>query len=541
MPAPRASRRHADIAIVGFFVLALAIPCAVLLADGRADIEGEQRVEAPVPQRPRTVTDWRKFTAAVDAFVDDRFALRRRLVQFRTSLAIVLGERRFRNAVIGSDGYIYAPMSETFDIYRRRIAATDPRLGATIDHIAYAAERMADAGLKVFLVIAPEKGTVVPEHLPHWAAPAGTAPPLADIAMAQLRQKTRATIVDVRPALLALKDRALAYYRSDTHWTQDGAFAAFEVIADAMRREGIAIAPLTPGDVRHDPVLWAGDLIGYVGLMPDKAEPVAVPRPAGQASLGPRQGLGDYNKHCLLPPGAPAALPPGCIQEGAGGPTIALLADSFSMLWLQAVRGRTRLSYWITHDCGAVDLGPLIRARPDAVIFQVAERNLLLDLKGDFGRGYEQARALTLADPAGAAAAVRRPGGATVGIAANAVWGHVDAVVEEAGAVHIHGWAFRPSAAHMPVTVVLFRGERGLQQAAANIQRPDVARVLGQPHAVRSGFSLAIAAGMFAECRDRGPLRLVGLSADGHASFLARTPAIQAGLARLEAAAGPRC
>ncbi len=540
MSALDASRRHADIAIIAFFALALAIPCIALLAGGDADVAGEQRIAAAAPERPRSVGDWRKFTAAVDAFVDDRFVLRRRLVQFRTSLAILLGERRFRNAAIGSDGYIYAPMSETSEIYRRRVTASDPRLGTAIDHIAYAADRLVAAGLKVFIVIAPEKGTMVPEHLPGWATSSGPAPPLSDLALALLRQKTRATVVDLRPALLALKSRAQIYYRSDTHWTQDGAFAAWEAIGDAMRRQGIAIAPLSPADLRHDPVLWAGDLIGYIGLAADKEEPVAIPRPAGQPSLGPRQWLGDYNKHCLLPPGAPAELPAGCVQEGAGGPAIALLADSFSMLWLQAVRGRTRASYWISHDRGAVDLAPLIRARPDAVVFQVAERNLLLDLKGDYGRGHEQAQALTLAG-APAAAAIRRPGAPAVTIAANAVWGHFDFVMEEAGAVHIQGWAFSPGAAPVPVTVVLFRGERGLHQAAADIQRPDVARVLGQPHAVRSGFSLTVAARLFAECADRGPLRLVGLSADGQASYLAGTPAIQAALARLQAAAGPRC
>lgn len=533
-----ATRRFADFAIIAFATLALALPGAMLMTHGKADVAGEQRTPAPPPGWPKSLSGWQAFTAAADAYLVDRFGLRGRLVQFRTRVVLALGDDRVHDAAIGRDGTIFGPMSFTRDIFRGKVGALDPKTTIVIDRIVGAAELIRGAGSKVFIVIAPEKGSFHPGRLPTWATPSRPRVPFSDQVIAELRRRTTVTVVDVRPALAAFDRVAPAYFRADTHWTPRGALAAFEAIAAAMRREGIAVAAIADDEMNQERVPWRGDLLGFVGLVSAHDEDVDIPRPRNLPP--PADGNAEFFAEiCRLPRGA-ADLPANCIQRGTGGPTIAVIGDSFSSFWSRAVKIRTRESYWLYHASGDIDLGAVLRRRPDAVILQFVERFIPITA-GDFGVGRAQARALALSTDAGGVTTISSLHAPAARLEAGAVGGAVDHVGEAGEFVVLSGWAYRRGSAPPPLLVALVAGTRGLNSARTLEQRPDVAAALGDPAAASAGFAIVVSRSELAGCSEPGWIRVVAVTAAGQASSLPLSDQARAALVRLAGPGTRRC
>lgn len=132
--------------------------------------------------------------------------------------------------VIGREGWLYLG-----DEYERTRTAT--RRAARAEDIARAGQVAAAArawedwlrrrGVRLYRVlVAPNKESIYPEHLPRWAQPAG--PGMTDA----LAAAARATHVDVRAALRSARQQPHAlYYRTDTHWNGAGAAFAFQAFA----------------------------------------------------------------------------------------------------------------------------------------------------------------------------------------------------------------------------------------------------------------------------------------------------------------------
>ncbi len=533
-----ATRRFADLAIIAFAALALALPGAILMIHGEPDVAGEQRSPAPPPAWPKSLSGWQRFTAAADAYLVDRFGLRGRLVQFRTRAVIALGDDRLHDAAIGRDGSIFGPMSFTRDIYRGKIGALDPKAAGMIDRIVGAAELIRNAGSKVFIVVAPEKGSFHPGRLPAWAAPSRHRAPFSDQVIAELRRRTTVTVVDVRPALAAFDRVAPAYFRADSHWTPRGALAAFEAIAAAMRREGIAIAAIADDEMNQERVPWRGDLLGFIGLVSAHDEDIDIPRP--RRLPPPTDGNPEFFAEiCRLPRGA-ADLPANCVQRGTGGPTIAVLGDSFSSFWSRAVKIRTRESYWLYHSSGDIDLDAVLRRRPDAVILEFVERFIPI-AAGDFGVGRAQARALALSTDAGGVTTIASLHAPPARLEAGSVGGSVDHVGEAGEYVVLSGWAYRKGGTPPPVLVALVAGTRGLNSARTLEHRPDVAAALRDPAATSAGFAIVASRSELAGCPDAGWLKVVAVTAAGQASILPLSSQARDALARLAASGARRC
>ena len=215
-----------------FFGLILA-PAATELAQLGAAPGQENRILAPLPQ-------WvgfrrlRDFTKATDAYIDDHFGLRDRLVHWNSRLRYGLGASSTPKVVIGSDGWLFYAGEKIIEQHTGEDVFTPAELERWVKVMTANRDWLARRGIAFIITIAPDKSTIYPEKLPTYPRPPGRTT-RADQLVARLRT-TDLVLVDPREALLeAKRSFPKLYFEGDSHWTQRGAFIAYSQLMEAVR------------------------------------------------------------------------------------------------------------------------------------------------------------------------------------------------------------------------------------------------------------------------------------------------------------------
>ncbi|MBB5924419.1 hypothetical protein FHR81_005496 [Actinoalloteichus hoggarensis] len=188
-------------------------------------------------------------------------------------------------------------------------------LDQSIDALQELRRVVEASGRELVILIAPDKSTVVPENLPDRYPDLDCARQATDEFWARVPAETGA--LDLRSALRrpAVGEGDPAYYRMDTHWTDEGALAALRAVAQRIE----------PGS----PDGWVIDRDGAAVHTPDLA--VMQGRPTEEDGMRYRlRPDGDLDRtgpriHRFDEPVRIAGEPtPGMIAE-----PVALLGDSF--------------------------------------------------------------------------------------------------------------------------------------------------------------------------------------------------------------------
>lgn len=181
---------------------------------------------------------------------------------------LAVGEGR-KGVLAGDDGWLFTaeelrPLTGDLDLSLARIARVRDRLKA--------------AGVRLVVVPVPGKLDVMVAHSDLQAAQ-GIAT-LYDAFLAGLRSHDVA-VLNARSALRGGAEAELSFFRTDTHWTPEGA----EDVAQALAASGLVDLGDTEFDVeRSAPQQFTGDLVAFVtnedlapsiGLEPETAVPFA--------------------------------------------------------------------------------------------------------------------------------------------------------------------------------------------------------------------------------------------------------------------------
>ena len=96
----------------------------------------------------------------------------------------------------------------------------------------------ADRGIAFYFLITPNKDSVYPEYLPDSRQLAGNR--RIDQVVNYLRENTTVKVIDVRDALSAAKAARPGeslYYPLDSHWNNNGGYAAYEAVMNVIRKD----------------------------------------------------------------------------------------------------------------------------------------------------------------------------------------------------------------------------------------------------------------------------------------------------------------
>ncbi len=173
-------------------------------------------------QRPKItlsgIRDGSFFTDFADYYAD-QFLLRDLWMSIKFHADYLMNQREFSGVYVGSDGYLLAsPEKPDKEATSKTIAAMN----------AFAKE-FSDQDISLIMV--PDAAAILPDKLP------GNAPvrdQLSDIRSFTMDLSDSVRVIDASQALKTHATERI-YYRTDHHWTSEGAFAVFRSAATSLK------------------------------------------------------------------------------------------------------------------------------------------------------------------------------------------------------------------------------------------------------------------------------------------------------------------
>lgn len=178
----------------------------------------ENRVLEPFPRLSLHSLMSGRFTSDYATYTSDQFPLRDLWVRAKTFADRALGKQDSNGVFLGTDGYLIerytSPSDEVMEDRVRAIAAFDD----------------ATPGLHTYVMLVPTAASVLSDKLPAYA-PVGDQ--WADLQRIRASLPRDVHFVDVFPALHAERSRPI-FYKTDHHWTTEGAYYAYAELARQM-------------------------------------------------------------------------------------------------------------------------------------------------------------------------------------------------------------------------------------------------------------------------------------------------------------------
>lgn len=370
--APRRVRRFFDLAVILVFAAAVgAVLYGTTVREQPAFDENRPRHPPPPLSAERhALQDYPRW---FDMYLGDRVGYRDVLLDWhQRALYDGLGEREAGLAWVGDDGWLYLNVADP-DRYKDQWPPLGERVEAWADEFAARREYLKGRGIEYVVMIAPEKSSVYPEHLP--AVLKRRLPPEPTVAVCELLAARGVRGVNPLPALLAAKGAGEpVYYPQDTHWTQAGGRAAYAELAKELRAVLPGWEPLADdGYAVREEEAWA-DLRRFVPTARrlDDTSPTYTAT-ARAVQPHPDPPFADaLPKECRPPRMAPVVY----TCEDAPGPAAVLFRDSFGEGVVPFAAADFRRAAVVVSD--TLEPAVLDAERPAVVIQVMVARKLYL-------------------------------------------------------------------------------------------------------------------------------------------------------------------
>jgi hypothetical protein len=234
--AAGATRTSRGLLVAGLHALLLVPVLSGLVGLPETHNLAEKRALAVAPVwRPWRVADW---TSQAEAWLNDHFPQRARLVAWNSALRQRYLEGSSASVIVGRDGWLYFAGNGTADDLLGRAPLSPDQLRQWAEVLSGRKAWLAQRGIRYLFVVAPNKSTIYPEHLPlilRW----GLRPGRLEQLLRYLREQTDVPVLDLRPTLLGVKESEPAYWPWDSHWNGYGLLAASDEINRAINRLGV--------------------------------------------------------------------------------------------------------------------------------------------------------------------------------------------------------------------------------------------------------------------------------------------------------------
>jgi hypothetical protein len=250
------------------FLATLLVPGLATLAGVDREIaEGENRELAHFPA---LALEWPALRALPDGFIryfEDHFAFRARLVRWQATFRYERLDVSPTPAVIkGREGWLFYADDDAMADYSVERPFTPAELEDWRLALEHTRDWLAARGITFLFVIAPDKHVIYPEYMPATIRRLHGQSRI-DQLVTYLAARSDVKVVDPRAALLAAKAGERLYQRTDTHWNDRGAFAAYQQIMRALASTDPRLAPAPRNDFDPGEIRTPGlDLAGMSGL-----------------------------------------------------------------------------------------------------------------------------------------------------------------------------------------------------------------------------------------------------------------------------------
>ena len=185
-------------AVAAFLLLATPLLVGIVQPDSAASILKEGRYPAAAPKPPAGPGDWLALPKQIDAYLDDRFGLRERMIRLHRDLSHPVLFKVNTAVLIGRSGRMFYQGNEMVR-QSAGLVLRDRRVEKTARLLAQMRDDLAKRGARLLVAIPPNSSTVYQDDLPAWAQDNGRKTEY-DLLLEELKGYNVRT-VDLRPAL----------------------------------------------------------------------------------------------------------------------------------------------------------------------------------------------------------------------------------------------------------------------------------------------------------------------------------------------------
>jgi hypothetical protein len=376
-------RKLADAGLIAAFFLLLWLPTAdTFLHLDPTPAANENRAPARFPEFRPGLGGAREFLTGLESYYSDHFGFRNRLVRWEQHWKWqIFRDARVAQAISGRDGWLYFSGGLMIDDVMGNRPFSEGELEAWRQLLVARRDWLAKQGIRYLFVIAPDKHSIYPEHLPEWLARSARPHRRLEQFVDWMKTRSDVPVLDLRGALLAEKARARVYLRTDTHWNDRGAFAAYRSIIASLNASGMALKPLDSAAFRASAVdLPAGDLarmLGRESSMPETGEILLESLPP-LVALRPRTDT-DLRKKWI--PGTEPLI----TEHPSAAGRVVVFRDSFAIALMKFLGYNFNRAVYVWQQNW--DRAIIEREKPDVVIDEMLERFVITRNPADIRAG----------------------------------------------------------------------------------------------------------------------------------------------------------
>ncbi len=238
-------RPTANVALILLFITVLWLPLlGSLFHLDPSPAPNEKRALAEFPKFSFQPAAWRDYFVGLEKYYNDHFGFRKTLLRWEHKWKRSLfRESSVTEAMIGRDGWLYLARGGMVDNMLGNLSYTDAQLTAWRKVFQTRRDWCAARGIAYQLVIAAEKHSVYPEHLPAWI-PADRKTDQISQLVAYLKTNSTVPVLDLREPLRHAKTNLPTFHVTDTHWNDYGAFIGYTELLNALARQRPELKPL---------------------------------------------------------------------------------------------------------------------------------------------------------------------------------------------------------------------------------------------------------------------------------------------------------
>jgi len=171
-------------------------------------------------------------------YFKDQFAFRNLLVQANSLFMVKFlhASPLSEKVIVGRQNWLFLSGDKVIDDYKGVDTLGEKSLLIIRQNLRDKAEWFARNGMKYYLIIIPEKSQIYPEYLPTSVKKIRQTSKYEQL-VRYLKNDASIVFIDVRERLLNEKKNKAVYYKTDTHWNDRGAFAAYQEIVNRISKD----------------------------------------------------------------------------------------------------------------------------------------------------------------------------------------------------------------------------------------------------------------------------------------------------------------
>lgn len=227
---------------------------------------------------PEPVPEWKtllQYPREYTPYYNDHFVLRNHFIYLQNFLEVKwFGVSPIPKVLVGRDGWLFIAREKSDRDCTEYFRAVKPFTSAELEHWKNILEQrrkwLADRGIHYLFVIAPNKNTIYPEYMPRHIRKTGNRSRM-DQLLEYLENHSKVPVLDLRPALRAAKKEYPVYARTDTHWSEYGAYIVHREIIEhiSQYRDFKAAVPLPLSRFKINRETWGGGDLAKMLSMPE--------------------------------------------------------------------------------------------------------------------------------------------------------------------------------------------------------------------------------------------------------------------------------